>query len=214
MKILDFQTSKNLLSKYNIPFCRSELVGTKEEAIEVAQKIGYPVVLKISSPDIIHKTEIGGVKAQIGNSAELSLSWDEIMNSVKSVTSNIDGMLVQNKVLGNKVVIGMKRDPQFGPVIMFGLGGIFIEIIKDVTFRVAPVSEGEAIKMIKEIRGYPILEGARTNKPSNIKKIAEIIAALSKFSLAEEKIKEIDLNPVIADKEQALVVDARFLIDE
>jgi len=214
MTILDFQRTKELLLKYKIPFSQTEIAKSKKEALISAKRIGYPVVLKIVCADIFHRSDIGGVKVGIGNEEELKKAWDEILIQIKKIKPKvkIEGILVQKMEKGIEVAVGMKRDPQFGPVLMFGLGGVFIEVLKDVVFRVAPVGEKEALKMIKEIKGYKILEGYRSQKPANIKKIAKIISNLSKLSLAEKEIKEIDLNPIIVNESEALACDFKFMI--
>ncbi len=212
MKALNFKETRKLLLKYKISFCKTELVKSKKEAINTAKKIGYPVVLKVSSTVILHKTDIGAVKTDIKNEEELKHAWDDASESFKKIQVSIEGVLIQKMIFGNEIVLGMKRDLQFGPVLMAGLGGIFVEVLKDVSFRITPVGKAEALKMIKEIKGYKILEGVRGQKPSDIKKITDIIVSLSELSVAEEKIKEIDFNPIIANERQALVVDARFLV--
>ncbi len=212
MKTLNFKEAKRLLLKYKIPFCRTELVVSEKEALRIAKKIGYPVVLKVSSTVVLHKTDLGLVKPDIKNREELKQAWDDIFKLTKKIKGNTEGMLVQKMIFGSEVIVGMKRDLQFGPVLVFGLGGIFVEVLKDVSFRIVPVKKTEALKMIKGTKGSKILEGFRNQKPSDIKKIADIIVSLSKLSLTEKYIKEVDFNPIIASEKQALVVDARFLI--
>ena len=214
MRVLDFNKTEKLLLKYKIPLCTSYLVTSKKEAIDFAQKIGFPVVLKVFSPDILHKTDVGGVKIGIENERDLKRAFDEILFSLKEKKpkAKIEGMLIQKQIFGKEVVVGMKRDLAFGPVLMFGLGGIFVEILNDVAFRVAPITKREALKMIREIKSFKILKGFRGEKPVNIEKIAEIIVKVSKLSLKEEKIQEIDLNPIIANEKGAQVVDARVLL--
>ena len=215
MKTLSFSKTKKLLLKYKIPFCRTKLAKSKKEAEDFAKNIGYPVVLKISSPDIFHRTEIRGVKTNIRNKKELREAWDEILIQVKKrkPEAEIEGILVQEELKGIEVILGMKRDKQFGPVLMFGLGGIFSEVLKDTSLRIAPVSKSEAKEMIKEIRGYEVLKGFRGRGSANIKKIIETIVNLSNLSFKEE-IAEIDLNPIIISKKRALAVDACFYIYE
>ena len=214
MKVLSFEEAKKLLEKYNIPFVKTRICQSKKEAIDFAQKIGFPVVLKVFSPDILHKTDVGGVKIGIENERDLKRAFDEILFSLKEKKpkAKIEGMLIQKQIFGKEVVVGMKRDLAFGPVLMFGLGGIFVEILNDVAFRVAPITKREALKMIREIKSFKILKGFRGEKPVNIEKIAEIIVKVSKLSLKEEKIQEIDLNPIIANEKGAQVVDARVLL--
>lgn len=214
MQALSFQKTREILSKYKIPFCETYLVNSKREALMLAKKLGFPVVLKVFSPDILHKTDVGGVKIGIENERDLKRAFDEILFSLKEKKpkAKIEGMLIQKQIFGKEVVVGMKRDLAFGPVLMFGLGGIFVEILNDVAFRVAPITKREALKMIREIKSFKILKGFRGEKPVNVEKIAEIIVKVSKLSLKEEKIQEIDLNPIIANEKGAQVVDARVLL--
>ena len=214
MKVLDFLETKKLLYKYNIPFCKTEFAVSKKEAESFAEKIGYPVILKVFIPNLLHSTEIGGVKVGIENKRELNNGWDEILSSVKrkKPKADIKGILVQKELKGVELVVGMKRDKQFGTVLMFGMGGILTEILKDTVLRIAPVSKSDVKKMIGEIKGYEILKGFRGQPPINIDRVAKIIFNLSKLSLKEKQIKEIDLNPIIADEKKALVVDPCFLL--
>jgi len=151
MPLLGFQETKNLLLQYKIPICQTEIVKSEKEAATRAKKIGYPVVLKIFSPKILHRSAIGGVKVGIKNEPEFKKAY-----STLSRIKGVEGILVQKMILGREVALGIKRDPQFGPVLMFGLGGIFVEVLKDVSFRVCPISEKEALEMIKGIKGYKI----------------------------------------------------------
>ena len=210
MEILSFEETKNLLIKYKLPFCKTEIFNSKEKALVFAKQIGFPVVLKIHAQKIFHKSEFGGVKVNIKNEEEFSSSWNEIEKNIEG--KNIEGILVQEMVGGSEIAIGMKRDYQFGPVLMFGLGGIFIEIIKDVSLRIAPIDITEAIKMIKEIKGFKILDGARGKKKVDLIKIAEMLVNISNLSMKEEKIQSIDFNPVMVTDKQALIADFRLII--
>lgn len=210
MEILSFEETRKLLLKYKLPFCRTEIFNSKEKALVFARQIGFPVVLKIHAQKIFHKSEIGGVKTNIKDEVEFSNAWDEIEVNIEG--KNIEGILVQEMAIGNEVAVGMKRDSQFGPVLMFGLGGIFIEIIKDVSFRIAPITAEEATKMIKETKGFEILNGARGKKKVDLKKIADMLVNLSNLSLKEERIQSIDFNPVMATDKQALISDFRIII--
>ena len=167
-------------------------------------------MLKIHAQKIFHKSEVGGVKVNIKNDEELSEAWDEITENIQG--KNIEGILVQEMMSGNEIAIGMKRDEQFGPVLMFGLGGIFIEVIKDVSLRVAPIGKKEALEMIKEIKGYKILEGYRGKDPVDVNKLAELMVNLSSLSMNEEKISSIDFNPVMANKDGVYIADLRIII--
>jgi len=210
MEILSFEETKKLLLKYKLPFCRTEIFNSKEKALLFAEQIGFPVVLKIHAQKIFHKSEIGGVKTNIKDNEEFEKTWEEIQKNIEG--KNIEGVLVQEMCPGNEVALGMKRDSQFGPVLMFGLGGIFIEIIKDVSLKVAPITKEEAMEMIKETKGVKILEGARGKKKVDLEKIAELLVNLSNLSMKEEKIRSIDFNPVMVEGEKACIADFRIII--
>jgi acetyl-CoA synthetase (ADP-forming) len=210
MEILSFEETKKLLTKYKLPFCRTEIFNSKEKALLFAEKLGFPVVLKVHAQKIFHKSEIGGVKTNIQNKEEFEIAWEEIQKNVEG--KNIEGILVQEMLKGNEVALGMKKDSQFGPVLMFGLGGIFIEIIKDVSFRVAPLNKEEAMGMIKEIKGFKILEGARGRKKVDLDKIVEIIVSISNLSMKEENIQSIDFNPVMINENRACIADFRIIV--
>jgi acyl-CoA synthetase (NDP forming) len=210
MEILSFEETKKILLKYKLHFCRTEIFNSREKALDFARQIGFPVVLKVHAQKIFHKSEIGGVKVNIKNEDEFIASWDEIEKNIQG--KNIEGILVQEMVSGNEVAIGMKRDSQFGPVLMFGLGGIFIEIIKDVAFRIAPIDREEALKMMMETKSFAILNGARGKKKVDLVKIADMMANLSNLSIKEGKVQSIDFNPVIVTDKQALITDLRIII--
>jgi len=210
MEILSFEETKRILLKYKLPFCRTEIFNSREKALLFAKQIGFPVVLKIHAQKIFHKSEVGGVKINIKNAEEFIISWDQIEKNIRG--KNIEGILVQEMVSGNEIAIGMKRDNQFGPVLMFGLGGIFIEIIKDVALRIAPIGIEGAMEMIKEIKGFEILNGARGKKKVDLIKIAEMIVNLSNLSMKEEKVQSIDFNPVMVTDKQAMITDFRIII--
>jgi acetyl-CoA synthetase (ADP-forming) len=210
---LDFDSTRKLLEKYKIPLVNSLLAKTKEESIKLSKKIGFPLVLKISSPEIIHKSDIGGVKAGIENKEELEKAYDEIINNVSKKKAKIDGIIVQKMEEGKEIIVGMKNDPQFGATIMFGLGGVFVEVLKDVSFRITPVDKKEALKMIKEIKSYKILEGIRGEKGVNIDALVNIITKTSDMVIKNKKIIELDFNPIIVDEKKATVVDARIIVE-
>ena len=212
--VLNFEKTKKILSKYKIPFCQSEVFKSKTQALKFAKKIGFPVVLKIFSPDILHRTEISGVKIGIKNEKEFKRAFDEILNSVRKEMpqAKIEGILVQSQIKGTEIILGMKRDEIFGPVIMFGGGGIFIELLKDVSFEICPLIKREAREMLKRTKVYEILKGFRGFPRVNIEKIIKIILNLSELSLREKQIKEIDFNPIICNEKEVLVVDAKIII--
>jgi acetyl-CoA synthetase (ADP-forming) len=192
------------------------LAKTQKEAISLSQKMGFPVALKIASPDVIHKSDSGGVKLSINSVAEVKKAYDEIMKKVvkQFPRAVIHGVSIQKMVPpGTEVIVGISKDPQFGPVVMFGLGGIFVELLKDVSFRVIPVERRDAQEMIKEIKGYPVLEGYRGKEPANIPALVEIILKLSKWVKQNHQIKELELNPIFAYRDKALAVDARIILE-
>jgi len=207
MTLLNFDDTKNLLLKYDIPFVQTNLVKNESEAVLSAEKIGYPVSLKIFGSQIFHRVDIGGVKTGIRNRDETKEAFSSL-----SKINGIDGILVQKMSQGQEIFIGMKRDSQFGPVLMFGLGGIFVEVLKDISFRICPVSEKEALSMVKEIKGYPILAGIRGKKGVNTENLVKILVQLSSLSLKEKNIQEIDLNPILANEKEAKAVDFKFFL--
>ena len=207
--ILNFEDTKRLIESYNIKFCKTEFAKDKKGIIHAAKKIGFPVVLKIVSQKIVHKTDFGGVKLNLKNENELIEAYNEILKSISKRL--IDGFLVQKMLEGVELIIGAKQDEQFGPIVLFGAGGIFVELIKDFSIRIAPINKNEAMKMIKEIKSYPILRGARKGIYVDIEKLAKIISSVSKL-ICENEIRELDLNPIIANGENIVVVDARVIV--
>ena len=217
LKLLTEVESKELLSKWGIPVVETRLTRSKKEAISVSKKMGFPVVLKISSPDIVHKSDAGGVKLGLANATQVGKAYTEITSSIKNQypQAQIQGVSVQKMAPdGTEVIIGMSKDPQFGPVLMFGLGGVLVEVLKDVSFRITPVTTRDASEMIKEIKGYPILQGYRGKEPANITALEELIVKVSEFVEQNPQIKELDLNPVFAYKDKAVAVDARIVLEE
>jgi acetyl-CoA synthetase (ADP-forming) len=201
---------------YGIPIARSELARSEEEAVGYAEKIGFPVVLKIVSPDIIHKSDIGGVKVNLKDAEEVHGAYRDVLSNVKKYTdkARIIGILVQEMAPpSTEVIVGSTKDPQFGPAIMFGLGGILVEVLKDVTFRIAPITREEAQEMITEVRAYPILRGYRGAPPADTNAILDILMATSKLVTEHEQIKELDLNPIIVYQKGAKTVDARIILE-
>ena len=216
-KLLTEVESKELLSKWGIPVVETRLTRSKKEAISLSKKMGFPVVLKISSPDIVHKSDAGGVKLGLANATQVGKAYTEITSSIKKQypQAQIQGVSVQKMApAATEVIIGMSKDPQFGPVLMFGLGGVLVEVLKDVSFRITPVTTRDASEMIKEIKGYPILQGYRGKEPANITALEELIVKVSEFVEQNPQIKELDLNPVFAYKDKAVAVDARIVLKE
>jgi len=208
--------SKALLSEAGIPVIETKLATSKQEAIEMSKKLGFPVALKIVSPEIIHKSDVGGVKLGLKTSRQVGAAYEEILSAVKQKYPHalIDGISVQRMARpGIEVIVGMTKDAQFGPVLMFGLGGILVELLKDVSFRIVPLEREDAREMIREIKGYPILEGFRGREPADILVLEEILLKISGFVNDHPEIKEIDLNPIFAYKDGAVTVDARVILE-
>jgi acyl-CoA synthetase (NDP forming) len=209
--------SKEILKEAGINTTSIKLALDEKEAISISENFGYPVVLKIASPDITHKSDAGGVKVGLKNAAEVSRAYQEIMASVrlKFPAARIDGVSVQNMARpGVEIIIGMTKDAQFGPVLMFGLGGIWVEVLKDVSFRIVPLTRKDAAEMIKEIRGAALLKGYRNSEPVNTTILEDMLLKLSGFLENTPEIKEMDLNPVFAYSDGAIAVDARIVLDE
>jgi acetyltransferase len=188
-----------VLEAYGIPTLEYRVATSAGDALDAARRLGYPVVMKIISPDIVHKSDVGGVRLGIGDDGELESAYSKMMKDVTLAAPRcrISGVLVQRMATGGKeVILGMNRDPQFGPLIMFGLGGIYVEGLKDVQFRVAPLNEADAKGMVQGIKARRILEGARGEKPSDVEKLAELIERLSQLVTDFPDILEMDVNPV------------------
>ena len=216
MNFLPEPLSHKILKAYGFPMIESRLAKDEDECLRYAEEIGYPVVLKIVSPDIIHKVDVGGVAINIKNEAELKEAYKGILESVKGAKpeARIWGIFVQKMAdKGKETICGMHKDPLFGNLLMFGLGGIYVEVLKDVSFRIAPVREMGTHRMIEEIRSHKILEGFR-GKPSDIETIAECLQRLSQLVTDFPQIEELDINPLLVFEQGkgAAVVDARILI--
>ena len=215
--LLNEVEAKSLLKEAGVPVAETTLAATREEAQSQAEAAGYPVVLKVVSPDIAHKSDVGGVKLNLKDKEAVGAAFDEIMvNSKKAVAdARIAGVAVQHMApQGTEVIVGMTTDPQFGPVMMFGLGGIMVEVLKDVSFRLVPLAEKDADQMIGEIKGRPVLEGVRGQPASDIGALKQTIMKVSAFVEAHPEVQELDLNPVFAYPDGALAVDARIVISE
>jgi acyl-CoA synthetase (NDP forming) len=208
--------SKEILKQAGIPVVETKLAKNQKEAVLLSQKIGFPVALKIASPDIIHKTDADGVKLSLNNVAGVRAAYNEIMEAVRKQYPNplIHGVSVQKMARpGTEVIVGTSRDPQFGPFIMFGLGGILVELLKDVSFRIIPIAQKDAEEMIKETKGFPLLQGYRGKEPSNIPALVKMILKVSNLIEENPQIKELELNPIFAYRDSALAVDARVVLE-
>lgn len=211
--------SREILKAYKIDVPKAELARDVNEAKKITRKIGYPVVLKIVSPVILHKTDVGGIKIGIENEKELEENYDQILWNVKKhmPDAKIRGILVQEMIKSKKeTIIGMNRDPQFGPVVMFGLGGIYVEILKDVSFRIAPISRKVAKEMVEEIKTINLLKGTRGEKPSDIESIIEILLRFSQLVTDFPEIIEMDINPLFVKErgKGSIAGDARIRIGD
>jgi acetate---CoA ligase (ADP-forming) len=204
--------AKRVLAAYGIPVTREDMATTREEAVALARRIGYPVVLKIQSPQIPHKTEVDGIRLNLRTDQEVQAAYDEIMDNAKNhlPQAPIAGVLVQEMVAGGvEAIVGVTRDPTFGPCMMFGLGGIFVEVLKDVSFRVVPIARPDVEDMIREVRGFRLLEGVRGRAPSDLKALAEVVLKVSWLAADfAGEIEEIDINPLIVLPHGVLVADA------
>ena len=209
-KTLSEYQSKKLLASYGIPITREKLVNSEGEAARTAKEIGFPVVLKGCSPEATHKTELKLIELNLSDENALIEAYRRIMNNAKA---SLDGVLVQEMIKGEReLVIGMTRDLQFGPCVMFGLGGIFTEILKDVSFRVAPLERRDALEMMGEIKGHRILEAIRGLEAADKEILCEMLIKVGQIGLDFEQIKEIDLNPVIIAGSRPVAVDAMVVL--
>jgi acetyl-CoA synthetase (ADP-forming) len=214
-QVLTELESKAILRSYGIPTTSEKLATTEVEALTYAQELGYPVVLKICSSAILHKTEVGGVRLGLADAAEVKTSFNEMMATVRQrrPDATIHGVLVQHMVPdAQEVIVGARRDPRFGPVLMFGLGGILVEVLDDTAFRLAPVSTEEAMQMVKEIKGFPLLSGYRGSKKADLESLTAIIVQVSRIIEEVSEISEIDLNPIFLYETGATTVDARIIL--
>jgi acyl-CoA synthetase (NDP forming) len=214
-KILTEVESKQLLEEAGIPTARAHLATSRDAAVQAARDIGFPVVLKVVSPQITHKTDVGGVKLDLKSPEETAAAFDEIVAAARRAApdATIDGVSVQQMARpGIEVIVGVSTDPQFGPVIMFGLGGILVEVLKDVSFRIIPIAPRDARQMIREIKGFPLLEGYRGQDPADLAALESLLLRVSEFVEKQPEVSELDLNPVFAYKDGALAVDARIVL--
>jgi acetyltransferase len=214
--ILNEIQCKTILKEYGINVTEPVLAKSKDEAVSVANNLGYPMVMKIISPQITHKSDIGGVKLGLQNEDQVKNAYDEIMTAVKEKAAEavIEGVSLQKMAEpGLELVIGMTKDPQFGPMLMFGLGGTFIEVIKDVSFRIVPLTNEDAGDMIRQIKAHRLLEGYREQPAVDIKYLEKLLLKLSELIEENPEIKEMDINPLIAYSNGAVAVDARIILD-
>jgi acyl-CoA synthetase (NDP forming) len=204
-----------VLRAYGIPVVGSRLAASADEAVAAADAVGYPVVMKIVSADVLHKTDVGGVALGLRTPGEVRHAHEAMLASVRSALPNaaIDGVLVEQHVPGGReTIIGMTLDPAFGPVLMFGLGGIYVEALGDVVFRVQPVSDVDAHEMVGAIRGVKLLDGIRGEPPADRALLAEVIQRVSQLVGDHPDIVEMDINPFVAFEHGGIALDARIRV--
>ena len=214
--LLNEVEAKQLLRDAGVPVVTTVLATTSEEAKAQAEAVGYPVVLKVVSPDIAHKSDVGGVKIGLEDSGAVTAAYDEIMAAAgkNAPGAAVQGVSVQPMAPsgGVEVIVGMTRDQQFGPVLMFGLGGIAVEILQDVAFRITPLTRRDAREIVREIKGFKMLTGFRNLLPVNLDALEDLILKVSDFADKNPDLAEMDLNPVMAYSHGALAVDARIIL--
>ncbi|UCE38331.1 MAG: acetate--CoA ligase family protein [Thermoplasmata archaeon] len=212
--ILDLEEAREIMELSGIPFNKSGFGKTEDEVVSVANEMGYPVALKIVSPQIVHKTESGGVKLDINSEEEVKFAYREIMKSVKNKVPDAEilGISIDEMVKGTELIIGTTVDPQFGHMIMFGIGGIFVEIYEDVSFRLIPITSGDAKDMLNEIKGRPLLDGARGRPKIDEGQLVDILMKVSELVDKNPDIQEMDLNPLMANESNVVAVDARIIL--
>lgn len=208
--------AKTLCSLYGLPVTKFTVSKTQSQAVEAAKKIGFPIVLKIVSPQVLHKSDAGGVIIDIKDEEGIREGYERILRNVKAKVpdAQIEGIFVQEMApRSTEIIVGSTKDPTFGQTIMFGLGGIFVEILKDVSFRLAPITKSDAEEMIREIKSYKILEGARGMPRADQSTIVDILLRTSAMLTECPEIKELDLNPVLVYEKGAKIVDARVILE-
>jgi acyl-CoA synthetase (NDP forming) len=208
--------SKQLIAEAGIPTVEARLAATKAQAVASSREIGFPVALKIISPDVIHKSDSGGVKLGLENATQVGAAYSEVIAAARQAdpSAAIHGVSVQRMAPpGTEVIIGMSKDAQFGPVLMFGLGGVFVEVLEDVSFGIVPLLPRDASRMIGEIKGSALLRGHRGQPAADLSALEEILLRLSDLVDRTPEIKEVDLNPIFAYQDGAVAVDARVILE-
>ena len=214
--LLNEVDSKAMLEAAGIAVATTRLARTRVEAVALAVELGFPAVIKIVSPDIAHKSDVGGVCLNLASVVEVATAYDAMLAAVRAAqpAARVDGVAVQRMAPpGTEVILGMTRDPQFGPVLIFGLGGIFVEVLEDVVFRLLPLIPRDARQMVREIKGHRVLKGVRGQPPADMAALEAMLLQLSAFLEAHPEVAELDLNPVLAYPDGALAVDARIVLD-
>jgi acyl-CoA synthetase (NDP forming) len=214
--VLTVEESRKVMELSGIPINSSELATTEDDAVRIANQIGYPLVLKIVSPQVIHKTEVGGVVINVSSEEEVRKVYNELIDRTKEKIPDavIDGILIEEMVKGTELIVGTTEDPQFGPMIMFGVGGIFVEVYKDVSFRLVPITNGDAKDMLTEIKGKALLNGVRGLPQADAEQLTKILMKVSELVTTYPEIKEMDINPLIITKDGAIAADARIVLNK
>jgi acyl-CoA synthetase (NDP forming) len=209
--------AKELLEQAGIAVNDTRLAISQEEAVSISRQFGFPVALKIASADVTHKSDSGGVRLGLRTAKQVAKAYDDILAVVKHrhPEAAVQGVSVQKMARpGVEVIIGMSKDAQFGPVLMFGLGGILVEILKDVSFRIVPLTHRDTHEMVREIQGYPLLEGYRGQEAADVSYLEELLLKVSRLVETIPEIKELDINPLFAYSDGAVAVDARVILEE
>jgi acetyl-CoA synthetase (ADP-forming) len=214
--VLTLEESRKVFEHWGIPVNKSSLATTVEEAVKQAGEIGFPVVMKIVSPQVIHKTEVGGVRVNVNSEDEVRKIYSELIDGTKQKMpeAEITGVLIEEMVKGTEFIIGTTEDPQFGQMIMFGVGGIFVEVYKDVSFRLIPITTGDAYDMLEEIKGKALLTGVRGLPEADSKQLVNILMKVSELVKNNPEIKEMDINPLMITNTGAVAADARILLNK
>lgn len=213
MTQIKYHDAERILREKDMPFVKSFLVSSKD-GLNVLSQMVFPLAAKVMSQDIVHKSDMGLVRINIDSMEKAISVYDDFQRIIKEKAPNakVDGILFQEMMSGMEFIIGLKKDTTFGHVVMFGLGGIYVEVFKDVTFRICPITYDDAMSMIKEIKSFPLLNGVRGSRPADINRIAGTLVCLSEIAAEHPNIEEIDLNPLIVDKNGSVgIVDVRII---
>ena len=216
-RLLNEVEAKQVLAEAGVPVVQAKLARNRDEAVALAREMAFPVALKVVSPDITHKSDVGGVKLNLGDEAAVGAAFDAIMASAKAAQPDaaIDGVSVQKMAApGTEVIVGVNLDPQFGPVLMFGLGGVLVEVLEDVAFRIVPIEPRDARHMVRGIKGFKLLEGYRGSPPADVAALESLLLKVSQFVDSHPEVAELDLNPVFAYPDGAVAVDARIVLSD
>lgn len=207
--------AKQILAEAGVPTVDEELVDSADDAVAAAERLGYPVILKVDSADVQHKTDIGGVM-DAHTADEVRDRYERVVANTKKhhPDADINGVLVEQQLDGHELIVGVNRDPDFGHVIMFGLGGIFVEVLRDVHFRVVPITRDDARDLIDEMQTRGLLEGVRGEAPADLASIVDVLVTVSEFVDAHPQIKELDINPLFVDSQGAVAADALLVVED